>query len=118
MGGFASVIFVPLTTALVAGQGWREALLWLAGILALLTIPLHALLLRRRPEDLGLEVDGGPRPALTVSRRSMRPRTPQGAQLSTTARQAVRSASFRWLAVAFGLSSLTTVGVEIGRAHV
>lgn len=113
MGGFASVIFVPLTTALVAGQGWREALLWLAGILALLTIPLHALLLRRRPEDLGLEVDGGPRPAATVSRRSMRPRTPQSAQLSTTARQAVRSASFRWLAVAFGLSSLTTVGVAV-----
>jgi len=113
MGGFASVIFVPLTTVLVASQGWREALLWLAGILALLTIPLHALLLRRRPEDLGLEVDGGPRPALTVSRRSMRPRTPQSAQLSTTARQAVRSASFRWLAVAFGLSSLTTVGVAV-----
>lgn len=113
MGGFASVIFVPLATALVAGQGWREALLWLAGILALLTIPLHALLLRRRPEDLGLEVDGGLRRHATAPSRTSRPRPPPSTQPSITAHQAVRSASFRWLAVAFGLSALTTVGVAV-----
>jgi MFS family permease len=113
MGGFASVVFVPLTTALVAGQGWRNALLWLAGILALLTIPLHALLLRRRPEDLGLEVDGGLHNASTASSRILRPRTVPSTQPSTTAHQAVRSASFRWLAAAFGLTALTTVGVAV-----
>ena len=26
LGGFASVVFVPLATVLVAGQGWRTAL--------------------------------------------------------------------------------------------
>jgi MFS family permease len=113
MGGFASVVFVPLTTALVAGQGWRNALLWLAGILALLTTPLHALLLRRRPEDLGLEVDGGRHFASVASNRIMRPRKVPSAQPSTTTHQAIRSASFRWLAVAFGLSALTTVGVAV-----
>ncbi|MDF2776410.1 MAG: major facilitator superfamily 1, partial [Geminicoccaceae bacterium] len=30
IGGFASVIFVPLTTALVSRFGWRSALVWLA----------------------------------------------------------------------------------------
>ncbi|HEY0971276.1 MAG TPA: MFS transporter, partial [Gemmatimonadales bacterium] len=58
MGGFASVVFVPLATVLVAGQGWRSALLVLAALYAALTIPTHALLLRRRPEDLGLAPDG------------------------------------------------------------
>lgn len=118
MGGFASVIFVPLTTALVASQGWRATLLWLAGILALLTIPFHALLLRRRPEDLGLEVDGGLRNVSTASIRTLQPwtppkPTPPRTQPTITAHQAIRSASFRWLAVAFGLSALSTVGVAV-----
>src|SRR5690349_3088717 len=43
-GGFASVLYVPLTAYLVATLGWRSALLVLAVILALITILPHALL--------------------------------------------------------------------------
>ncbi len=57
-GGLASTIFLPLSAWLVEAQGWRGALFALAGILALLTILPHALVLRRRPEDLGLLPDG------------------------------------------------------------
>jgi MFS family permease len=72
MGGFASVVFVPLAAWLVAAHGWRTALLWLAAILAVLTVPPHALLLRRRPEDHGLAPDGakpgaGPRRAAAAA---------------------------------------------------
>lgn len=50
--GLASTIFSPTTEFLGARLGWRGALLALAGALALLTIPLHALALpgRRRGE--------------------------------------------------------------------
>lgn len=61
VGGFASVIFVPLATMLVATQGWRMALLVLAGIMALLTAVPHGYLLRRRPADVGTVPDGEPR---------------------------------------------------------
>src|SRR5918997_3490359 len=57
-GGLASTIFLPLSAWLVEAQGWRGALLTLAAVLALLTILPHALVLRRRPEDLGLLPDG------------------------------------------------------------
>src|SRR3712207_3378870 len=57
-GGLASTIFLPLSAWLVEAQGWRGALFALAAILALLTILPHALVLRRRPEDLGLLPDG------------------------------------------------------------
>ncbi len=57
-GGLASTIFLPLSAWLVEAQGWRGALLALAALLALLTIVPHALVLRRRPEDLGLLPDG------------------------------------------------------------
>lgn len=47
--GFASTIFLPLTARLLALYGWRQAIVILAGILAITTIPLHALVLRRSP---------------------------------------------------------------------
>jgi MFS family permease len=46
VAGFASTIFLPLTGRLVDEHGWRIALLVLAGIQGLLTVPLHALVLR------------------------------------------------------------------------
>jgi MFS family permease len=105
LGGFASVVFVPLATLLAERYGWRTALLALAGILALLTIPAHALLLRRRPEDLGLQPDGGPGPREALSAAPER--------LGTPARVAVRSSGFRWLSAAFGLSALVTTGISV-----
>jgi MFS family permease len=58
LGGFSTLIFTPLTQALVQQLGWRSALVILALILGVITIPLHGLLLRRRPADYGLLPDG------------------------------------------------------------
>lgn len=105
VAGFASVIFVPLATWLVEAYAWRRALVWLAVILAATTILPHALLLRRRPEDLGILPDGsrvdddGDRAPFIVP--------------SVPADTAIRGASFRWLAVAFALSSLTTTALAV-----
>jgi MFS family permease len=49
VAGFASTVFLPLTGRLVDQYGWRTALLVLAGIQALLTVPLHAAVLRAPP---------------------------------------------------------------------
>jgi MFS family permease len=57
-GGLASTIFVPLSDALLRSFGWRQSILMLGIFLAVTTIPLHALILRRRPADLGLLPDG------------------------------------------------------------
>jgi MFS family permease len=102
VGGFASVVFVPLTSFWVESCGWRGALLRLALVQAAVTIPLPALLLRRSPEDLGLGVDG-------ISARG--PSRP--APVSVQARAAVSSRSFRWLCVCFGLASLTTTAISV-----
>lgn len=103
-GGLASVVYLPLTAWLVARFGWRGALVTLAALLALLTIPPHALLLRRRPGDLGLLPDGdavGAAPA------------PPAAAADATARGAIRSPAFRWLAVVFGLAFLANVAITV-----
>jgi len=106
LGGFASVIFVPLATVLVARQGWRDALLALAALYAVLTVLPHALLLRRRPEDVGQAPDGLPAAAAHV---------PDSAAPDhrRDVREAIRSPAFRWIAVAFTLSGLATTAVSV-----
>ena len=56
--GLASTIFVPLSDALLRSFGWRQSIMMLGIFLAVTTIPLHALVLRRRPADMGLLADG------------------------------------------------------------
>jgi predicted MFS family arabinose efflux permease len=49
-GALASVVFVPVSAWLVLQMGWREAIADLAVILALVTIPLHIAVVRRRAQ--------------------------------------------------------------------
>jgi MFS family permease len=47
VAGLASTIFMPLEAWLLERLGWRVSLMTLAAVLAVITIPIHALLLRR-----------------------------------------------------------------------
>ena len=105
IGGFASVIYVPTAAWLVGAFGWRTALLALAAILAVGTIPIHALLLRARPADLGLLPDG----AADVGAAS----AAQPAERSSTLDEALRGPAFWFLAVAFFLATLATGAVFV-----
>jgi len=78
MAGLASTIFFPLTAYFVSLFGWRGALVLLAVILAVTTVPLHALVLRRAPTH---EHDDG--------------------EVNLDLFEALRHPSFRWLALGF-----------------
>jgi MFS family permease len=107
LAGFASTIFLPLSAWLVDALGWRDALLALAVILAVLTIPPHALLLRRQPEDLGLETDGRPK----VRSMSDPSREPVRAGVDLSA--ALHDRAFWWLAIAFSLETFASAAVAV-----
>ncbi len=107
MAGFASTIFLPLAAWLVEKFGWREALVALAALLAITTIPLHALILRRRPEDLGLLPDGAPGPDPS------RPADAGAVVAGLPLREALRGAAFWWLSGAFSLGTLSSVAVGV-----
>jgi len=104
MAGFASTIFIPLAGWLVQLQGWRQSLVTLAIVLAVGTIAPHALLLRRRPEDLGLYPDGAP----LLHKKA----EPQG-RAGMAVGQALRHPSFPWLVIAFWLSTVSTIAVGL-----
>ncbi len=105
-GALASFIFIPLSAWLLTTLGWRAALVALAAILAAVTIPVHALLLRRRPADLGLRPDGDPAevdgeaPAVAAER-------------SVTARAALREPRFWMVTFAFSVNMFATVTMTV-----
>jgi predicted MFS family arabinose efflux permease len=49
VAALASFIFLPLSQALIDAYGWRDALVVLAVVVAVVTVPLHALVLRPAP---------------------------------------------------------------------
>ena len=136
LAGFASVIYIPLAGWLVAAQGWRRALVTLALILAATTILPHALILRRRPEDVGQTVDGGriapaeqasaaegtrePAAGRGISRQGAADSSPASAgasepeaERSVGFRAATRAGRFWWLTAAFTLNAFAAVAINV-----
>ena len=104
IAGFSSTVFLPLAAWLLQVQGWRGAVVSLAVVLAVGTIPAHALLLRRRPEDFGLHPDGA-RDVRVGAERQRREDVP--------VRAALGDPTFRWLVVGFCLSTGVAFGVHV-----
>ncbi|MFE7580112.1 MFS transporter [Streptomyces gardneri] len=90
-GGLASTVFAPLTAALADHFTWRTTYLVLAGILAAVTIPAHALALRT------------PWP----------PAPPAPANVASTPQDVVRSRPFLLLSLAFMLSAFAMFAVVV-----
>ncbi|MEV6848872.1 MFS transporter [Actinoplanes sp. NPDC051411] len=66
VAGFASTIFLPLTGWLVDQYSWRTALLILAAIQAVLTVPLHLLVVRAAPRRHDARTSTPPIPLRSV----------------------------------------------------
>jgi len=98
VAALASTIFMPLEAWLVVRLGWRGALTLLTVILGVVTIPIHAFVLRRPPRPGGGNAaatrDAAPVPGLTLG-------------------AAARTGVFWVLALAFLASNFTTNSVTV-----
>jgi MFS family permease len=109
--GVGSMILLPWLQTLIARAGWRAACSALA-VLVLLLVPLN-LLLRRRPQDLGLEPDGDrgatagarPRPSNVVD--------PAWAAVDWTLGRAARTARFWWIALGYFCGLFAWYAVQV-----
>jgi cyanate permease len=81
----------------------------LAGILAFVTLPAHALLLRRHPRDLGLQPDGFAADSSTDDG----PRRELSHEVSASVREALTDPKFAGLAIAFCLHAFASVGLSV-----
>lgn len=98
--GVGSVTLLPWVQHMIAGTGWRTACTAMGIVVLIVLAPIN-LLLRKRPEDLGLRPDGdaelhpgAPRPASNVVDAAW-------AGTDWTLARALRTARFWWLAIGY-----------------
>jgi MFS family permease len=98
--GVGSIILLPWLGTLIGDAGWRTAC-WVMGIVVLVLLAPLNLLLRRRPEDLGLEPDGDRTAGSVAASRPSNVIDAAWAAVDWTLGRAVRTARFWWIAVGF-----------------
>src|SRR6185437_3954059 len=106
--GVGSVVMMPWLQSIIGTMGWRAAC-WRLGLLALVVLVPINLLMRRRPEELGLAPDGGcaPTPDARAGTRHADPAA------DWTLRRALRTTRFWWLAAGYFGATFVWYAVQV-----
>ena len=103
--GLGATVFPGAISALVDGVGWRDAWVYLGASAGSVSL-LLALLVRTRPEDVGLLPDGATEPVEPSRTR------PAVEERSLTRSEAMRSPAFWLLTAAFALAGFGIMGFQ------
>jgi MFS transporter, OFA family, oxalate/formate antiporter len=105
MGVSVAALVTPLvSTALIEAYGWRQAWMIIGVTVPIVIVPLAVFVMRRRPEDHGLEPDGGPGNGAPPRKSKMASMALQG--VVWTRREAMRTRALWILVAAFSLASM------------
>jgi len=104
----AGVVLPPVMTHIIDDWGWRTGWRMMAVFAAVLMVPT-ALMMRRAPEDYGLNPDGRTNAQMASG---LGDRARAEFAMSMTRKQAVRTATFYMLVIGFGLFGVT-IGVML-----
>jgi MFS family permease len=97
--GIGSIIMLPWVQLMIERTGWRTACTAM-GILVLVALAPINLLLRKRPQDIGLEPDGDAAPN-AASRPVSNIVDPAWAAIDWTLARAMRTQRFWWIALGY-----------------
>jgi len=109
--GIGSIVLLPWVERLIAGSGWRAACGALGVLVLGIIAPLN-LLLRRRPEDIGLEPDGH-RISPTATARASNIVDAEWAAIDWTLPRALRTARFWWVASGYFCALFSWYAVQV-----
>ncbi|MGO9357203.1 MAG: MFS transporter [Xanthobacteraceae bacterium] len=98
--GVGSVTLLPWIQTIIDRAGWRAAAFSVGLILLVVLVPLN-LLLRKRPEDLGLRPDGDGAAAATAAPAPSNIVDPAWATVDWTLARALRTRRFWWIALGY-----------------
>src|SRR6266699_366854 len=98
--GIGSVTLLPWVQVLIEQSGWRTACM-VMGLLILIALAPINLLLRKRPEDIGLLPDGDAAPSATSVKPLSNVVDPVWVGTDWTLRRALRTARFWWIALGY-----------------
>lgn len=111
--GVGSIVLLPWLQIVIANEGWRTACWGLAAIVIVVLIPLN-LLLKRRPDDIGLKPDGD---AASDTRASAACASsvvdPAWTAIEWTLTRALRTARFWWIALGYFCALYAWYAVQV-----
>jgi sugar phosphate permease len=98
--GIGSVTLLPWVQLMIEQTGWRTACTAM-GLLVLIVLAPINLLLRKRPEDIGLQPDGDAAPSASAAKPISNVVDPAWAGIEWTLSRALRTARFWWIALGY-----------------
>jgi MFS family permease len=110
--GVGSIIVLPWLQTLIERAGWRTAC-WALGLVVLVVLAPLNLLVRKRPQDIGLEPDGGASSRDTGVRVKTNVVDPVWSAVDWTLGRAVRTARFWWIAVGYWCGLFAWYAVQV-----
>jgi MFS family permease len=111
--GVGSIILLPWLQGLIVRAGWRAACFALGIVVLALLLPLN-LLIRQRPQDIGLEPDGD-RTARDAAQAGGRSNVVDAdwVAINWTLGRAVRTGRFWWIAVGYFCALFAWYAVQV-----
>lgn len=111
--GLGTFVLVPLSQHFISMWGWRMTFVITGALVIIILLPLNAIFLKHKPEELGLSPDG--RTGLTTERHTHpHPLREPGTRNEWTIQEALRSGRF-WALFTFSFFSI--VGIYLVLVH-
>lgn len=111
--GVGAIVLLPWLQTIIGRDGWRVSC-WTMGLLVLFIIGPLTLLVRRRPEDIGLMPDGAPRQASAgEARGATNVVDPAWVAIEWTLGRAIRTARFWWISLGFFCALVAWYAVQV-----
>ena len=111
--GVGAIVLLPWLQSIILSDGWRASC-WAIGMLVVLSVAPLNLLVRKKPEDLGLMPDGEARPASASERRhKSHVVDPAWAAIEWTPARAARTARFWWIVLSYFCALVAWYAVQV-----
>jgi MFS family permease len=111
--GVGAIVLLPWLQSIILSNGWRASC-WAMGILVVLAVAPINLLVRKKPEDVGLMPDGEDRPAsASAPRHASHIVDPAWVAIEWTLARAARTARFWWIALGYFCALVAWYAVQV-----
>jgi MFS family permease len=115
--GIGSILVLPAVQWMIERHGWRASCVAIGLVILAVLVPLN-LLVRKRPQDMGLEADGDAAPKAGNPSRAGNVIDHAWAAVDWTLARALRTARFWWLAGGYAAAMFAWYAVQVHQTKV
>jgi MFS family permease len=111
--GVGAIVLLPWLQSIIVADGWRASC-WAIGLLVMLAVAPLNLLVRKKPEDIGLLPDGDARaPTAAEKRQTLNIVDPAWVAIDWTLARALRTTRFWWIVLGYFCGLVAWYAVQV-----